>query len=89
MLAMYALEVGMHRTQIYLTETQRKALQSIARRLRRTQSDLIRSALDDYIRRQTPEGRLELLRKGHAIWQARRDLPALSTLRRELDRNAR
>ena len=79
----------MQRTQIYLTETQRKALQSIAHRLRRSQSDLIRSAVDEYIKRQSPEGRLELLRKGQAIWKGRRDLPALSTLRRELDRYVR
>jgi Arc/MetJ-type ribon-helix-helix transcriptional regulator len=78
----------MHRTQIYLTEIQRKALQSIARRLRRSQSDLIRSAVDEYIRQQTPQGRIELLRKGHAIWQGRRDLPSLRVLRREFDRLA-
>lgn len=76
----------MHRTQIYLTDGQRRALQSIARRLKRTRSDLIRSALDEYIKRQTPQGRLELLRQGHAIWRGRRDLPSLATLRKELDR---
>ena len=79
----------MQRTQIYLTETQKRALQSIAKRLRRTQSDLIRSAIDEYVKGQTPQGRLEFLRKGQAMWQGRRDLPSLSALRRELERTAR
>jgi len=78
----------MHRTQIYLTEVQRKALQSIARRLRRTQSDLIRSALDEYLERQSPRGRREFIAKGHGLWKERRDLPSLPSLRRELDRNS-
>ena len=79
----------MHRTQIYLTETQRKALQSITRRLGRTQSDLIRSAVESTIERQAAEGRIECLRKGHALWQGRREVPSFAALRQELDRDAR
>jgi len=79
----------MHRTQIYLTEVQRKALHSIARRLGRTQSDVIRTAVDTFIERQTPEDRIELLRKGQGLWKDRADLPTLSALRRELDRRSR
>jgi len=80
---------AMHRTQIYLTEIQRKALQSIARRLGRSQSDVIRTAVDTFIERQTPEGRIDLLRKGQGLWKGRQDLPTLSALRRELDRSSR
>ncbi len=76
----------MHRTQIYLTEGQKKALRSIARRLGRTQSDLIRSALDTYIEWQTPAERIELLRAGRAIWKGRRDLSQFAAIRSELDR---
>ena len=76
----------MHRTQIYLTDIQRRALHSIARRLGRTQSDLIRTAVDTYIEFQTPEGRIDSLRAGQGIWKGRRDIPKLASLRRELDR---
>lgn len=77
---------GMHRTQIYLTDVQRRALQSIARRLGRTQSDLIRSALDTYIEWQTPAERIELLRAGRGLWKGRGDLSELAAVRSELDR---
>ena len=87
MLVMYAFRgASMHRTQIYLTDIQRRALQSIARRLGRTQSDLIRSALDTYIEWQTPAERIELLHAGRGIWKGRSDLPQLTAIRRELDR---
>lgn len=79
----------MHRTQIYLTDVQRRALKSIARRLGRTQSDLIRSALDTYIEWQTPAERLELLRAGRGLWKGRRDLSELAAARNELDRSDR
>jgi len=76
----------MHRTQIYLTDVQRRALKSIARRLGRTQSDLIRSALDTYIEWQTPAERIALLRAGRGLWKGRRDLSELAAVRSELDR---
>ena len=84
---MYVRRGGlMHRTQIYLTDVQRRALKSIARRLGRTQSDLIRSALDTYIEWQTPAERIALLRAGRGLWKGRRDLSELAAVRSELDR---
>ena len=76
----------MHRTQIYLSESQRKALRSIARRLGRTQSDVIRSAVDRFLQAHSPSDRLELLRQARAMWESRTDLPDLRTLREETDR---
>jgi len=76
----------MNRTQIYLTEEQHNALRVMARRLRRTQSELIRAALDRYIARHLPANRLGLLRHGRGIWKGRCDLPDLKTLRQEFDR---
>jgi hypothetical protein len=75
-----------HRTQIYLTEGQRKALRSIARRLGRTQSDIIRTAVDRYIQADSPSDRIELLRQARAMWKSRDDLPGLRSLREEFDR---
>ena len=80
----------MHRTQIYLTDEERKALRVIARRLRKTQSQVIRAAVDRFIDRHIGVKRLESLRQARGIWKDRRDLPDFTKIRRELDRlNAR
>lgn len=76
----------MHRTQIYLTDEERKALRVIARRLRKTQSQIIRTAVDRFIDRHIGAKRLESLRQARGIWKDRRDLPDFTKIRRELDR---
>ena len=76
----------MERTQIYLTANERKALRALGRRLGRSQSALIRDAVDRYIDRYQEGNRLDLLRSGRAIWAKRRDLPEFEQVRRELDR---
>lgn len=78
----------MHRTQIYLTHAERKALREVARRLGRTQSELIRAAVDRYLQRYRSADRLELLRQARGIWKDRSDLPDFTAVRRELDRLA-
>jgi hypothetical protein len=76
----------MQRTQIYLTEKEMGAVRSIADRLGKTQSDVIRTALDRFIDRESAESRLDLLRSGRGLWSDRDDLPDFGVLRRELDR---
>ena len=76
----------MERTQIYLTENQKKALKAMARRLGKTQSEVIRTAVDRMIDRQSVDNRLDLLRSGRGIWKDRGDLPDFNLLRQELDR---
>jgi len=79
-------EDPMRRTQIYLTNEERKALRVIARRLGHSRSELIRKAVDRFIERYQEGNRLELLRRGRGIWKSRGDLPDFRSLRRELDR---
>jgi len=76
----------MKRTQIYLTEKERKALRALAARLGKSQSALIRNAVDRFIDRYQEGNRVDLLRRGRGIWADRTDLPDFEEVRRELER---
>jgi hypothetical protein len=76
----------MQRTQIYLSEQERQGLQALALSSGRSQSALIRQAIDAFLQQQQPKGRLARLRQARGLWAARTDLPDWSALRRELDR---
>jgi predicted transcriptional regulator len=76
------------RTQIYLTDKEKTAVRSIARVLGKTQSEVIRAALDRFIDRENTSSRIGLLRNGRGLWKDRQDLPDFGLLRGELDRTA-
>jgi predicted transcriptional regulator len=78
----------MLRTQIYLSEAERQGLQALALRSGRSQSALIREAIDAFLQQhQQPQGRLGRLRQARGLWAERTDLPDWSALRGELDRS--
>ena len=85
---MMYIELGgaVERTQIYLTAKERQALRLIAQRLGKPQSEVIRTAVDRFIERESADEKIGLLRKGAGLWKHRDDLPDFPALRHELDR---
>lgn len=76
----------MVRTQIYLTRREKVALEAMARETGKTQSELIRQAIDAMLESPPVEARRALLAVGRGLWSDRTDLPDFGALRRELDR---
>ncbi|MBN1471229.1 MAG: hypothetical protein JW925_05580 [Syntrophaceae bacterium] len=77
----------MVRTQIYLTENQRKELATIAKTFGKKQSELIRDAIDRLIDQAGRGHREFVLRKAAGIWKDRKDLPDFNSIRSEWDRS--
>jgi len=72
---MYDAYIVMRRTQIYLDDRQRRKLDRVAKRTRRTVSDLIREAIDARYAATPREDFLDTLRAGSfGVWKERKDL---------------
>jgi len=78
----------MIRTQIYLTKSEQQALRALSRRTGRSESELLREAVDRFVSQAGQIDRLSLLKQARGIWQGRTDLPDLVALRSEFDRLA-
>jgi hypothetical protein len=82
----YIVDTPMVRTQIYLTTTEQKGLRALSRRTGRSQSELIRTALDSFLAADPGPDRGALLRQARGLWRDRDDLPDFEVLRKTLDR---
>ncbi len=76
----------MIRTQIYLTEEEKTALNSISAQSGKKQSELIREAVDNLIHLYSKQRRLEVLESIAGIWKNRNDLPDFSEIRQSWNR---
>lgn len=76
----------MVRTQIYLTEEEREELTALGKERGKGQSELIREAVDNFIRQFSNIRRDSVLDDTAGIWKGRRDLPDFSGIRKEWDR---
>ncbi|HJP95813.1 MAG TPA: ribbon-helix-helix protein, CopG family [Candidatus Saccharimonadales bacterium] len=73
-------------TEINLTEQERNALQEISRRTGKSEGELVREALDQFIAQFQNEDPRKLMQKARGIWKDRQDLPSSQELRNEWDR---
>ena len=82
----------MFRTQVYLTEAERHSLQLIGEEVGKSQSTLIREAIDAFIhqvigtRDQAKQQRTLVLQAAKGLWAKRDDLPDFTELRKSFDR---
>jgi len=77
----------MVRTQIYLTEKERKGLEAVSKATGMKQSELIREAVDQYLDLAQGSRRQHILKEAAGMWGKRRDLPDFSANRRTWDRD--
>ena len=77
----------MLRTQIYLTEKEQSALRAIARQKGISQSEIIREAIDEFIKAYSKSDRVEMLRAGFGIWADNNEFDP-KAIRTELNRSS-
>ena len=76
----------MIRTQIYLTKSTSETITRLSHALQQGKSELIRSAIDEFIERRETKNKLKKLRAARGMWTHRTDIPSVETMRSEFDR---
>lgn len=74
----------MRRTQVYLTEEQDRHLERLSAQMDKSQSEIIREAIDEYAKRRAEDTRIALLRSGWKLF-SEEDLQEVETVRAELE----
>lgn len=76
----------MVRTQIYLTEQEQSALRRLSVRLGRSQSEIIRVAVDRLIEQTATNDRSQILGNAAGLWADAAGRPDFAAVRKEADR---
>ena len=71
---------------LHLTEQEQTALETMAQRLGKTPDELVHDAVKQLIVQFQSVDRLSLLRHARGMWKDRTDLPSVTDLCREWDR---
>jgi predicted DNA-binding protein len=77
----------MIRTQIYINQQESTSLSYLAKNTGKSQSEMIREAIDMYCSHYLQANRIDMLRKAKGLWKNRKDLPDFEALRKEMDRD--
>ena len=77
----------MIRSQIYLTENEKSSLKFISEKTGRTQSDLIREAIDSLIETMGKKNVHTTRKKAFGLWKDKCDYLDIEELRKEFDRS--
>lgn len=75
----------MTRTQIYLTETEQRGLNRLAKQTGKKKSEIIREAVDSLLAKTTTQSRNQHMQEARGIWENRKD-DFLTELRQEANR---
>jgi hypothetical protein len=71
---------------LHLTAQEQTVLETMAQHLGKTPDELVHDAVKQLIAQFQSEDRLSLLRQARGMWKDRTDLPSLTDMRREWDR---
>lgn len=71
----------MKRTQIYLTEEEKEAIEKLSDERGTTQSNIIREAIDEYIVKKKSETKKKSIMDFAGIWKDKKDIPDVREMR--------
>ena len=77
----------MIRTQVYLTDHEKASLEQFSATKGKTQNELIREAIDQFVAQNSSTGRKAILADAAGMWKDRHNLPDFDALRRQWDRD--
>lgn len=73
----------MKRTQIYLTEEEKKAIEKLSDERGTTQSNIIREAIDEYVAKEKAKPKKKSIMDFAGIWKDKEDIPDIDEIRDE------